>query len=242
MILIGVIILGFILITSMVKVVPQRTAIIVERLGKYRATYTAGFQIIIPFIDKIRYRHTLKEQAIDDLVQLFALFQDSRIFRTHAVFAWNAQGLNIGSHVSQFLGIAQGHGKRIHGRVVTQAPTNVSDLLDDHGGMLTGQLREGTVGTARTAGQVTGAADFIGFLASLGITLELQGLDFFTFLLIPDIAFLLNAAFMRSRGDAAKTMVGPMPGTAPLTKDFFISFLSISKKQIRLRAIIQFIR
>ncbi|MGB8489799.1 MAG: stomatin-like protein [Bacteroidales bacterium] len=65
MILIGVIILGFILITTMVKVVPQRTAIIVERLGKYRATYTAGFQIIIPFIDKIRYRHTLKEQAID---------------------------------------------------------------------------------------------------------------------------------------------------------------------------------
>ncbi|MBP5589913.1 MAG: paraslipin [Bacteroidales bacterium] len=49
----------------MVKIVPQRTAIIVERLGKYKATYTAGFQILIPFIDKIRYRHTLKEQAID---------------------------------------------------------------------------------------------------------------------------------------------------------------------------------
>jgi regulator of protease activity HflC (stomatin/prohibitin superfamily) len=64
-ILIGVIILAFILIASMVKVVPQRTAIIVERLGKYRATFTAGFQILIPFIDKIRYRHTLKEQAID---------------------------------------------------------------------------------------------------------------------------------------------------------------------------------
>ncbi len=64
-ILIGVIILAFILIASMIKVVPQRTAIIVERLGKFRATYTAGFQILIPFIDKIRYRHTLKEQAID---------------------------------------------------------------------------------------------------------------------------------------------------------------------------------
>src|SRR5512136_3386354 len=64
-ILIGVIILGFILIASMIKVVPQRTAIIVERLGKYRATFSAGFQILIPFIDKIRYRHTLKEQAID---------------------------------------------------------------------------------------------------------------------------------------------------------------------------------
>jgi len=64
-ILIGIIILTFILISSMVKVVPQRTAIIVERLGKYRATFTAGFQVLIPFVDKIRYRHTLKEQAID---------------------------------------------------------------------------------------------------------------------------------------------------------------------------------
>jgi regulator of protease activity HflC (stomatin/prohibitin superfamily) len=64
-ILIGVILLGFILIASMIRIVPQRTAIIVERLGKYKATYTAGFQLIIPFIDKVRYRHTLKEQAID---------------------------------------------------------------------------------------------------------------------------------------------------------------------------------
>ena len=51
-ILIGVIFLGFILIASMIKIVPQRTAIIVERLGKYRATFTAGFQILIlnPYI------------------------------------------------------------------------------------------------------------------------------------------------------------------------------------------------
>lgn len=69
-ILIGAILLVFILISTMVKVVPQRTAIIVERLGKYRATFTAGFQIIIPFIDKVRYRHTLKEQAIDVAPQI----------------------------------------------------------------------------------------------------------------------------------------------------------------------------
>ena len=64
-ILIGAIILGFILIASMIKVVPQRMAIIVERLGKFKAVYSAGFQILIPFIDKVRYKHTLKEQAID---------------------------------------------------------------------------------------------------------------------------------------------------------------------------------
>jgi regulator of protease activity HflC (stomatin/prohibitin superfamily) len=69
-ILVGVIFLAFILIASMIKIVPQRTAIIVERLGKYRATFTAGFQLLIPFIDKVRYRHTLKEQAIDVAPQI----------------------------------------------------------------------------------------------------------------------------------------------------------------------------
>ncbi len=69
-ILVGIIFLAFILIASMIKIVPQRTAIIVERLGKYRATFTAGFQILIPFIDKVRYKHTLKEQAIDVAPQI----------------------------------------------------------------------------------------------------------------------------------------------------------------------------
>jgi regulator of protease activity HflC (stomatin/prohibitin superfamily) len=69
-ILIGIILLGFILIVSMIKIVPQRTAIIVERLGKYRGTFTAGFQLLIPFLDKVRYRHTLKEQAIDVAPQI----------------------------------------------------------------------------------------------------------------------------------------------------------------------------
>src|SRR5664280_1735675 len=69
-ILVGIILLGFILIASMIKIVPQRTAIIVERLGKYRGTFTAGFQLLIPFFDKIRYRHTLKEQAIDVAPQI----------------------------------------------------------------------------------------------------------------------------------------------------------------------------
>lgn len=46
-------------------IVPQRTAFIVERLGRYRCTLEAGFHILVPFIDRIAYRHTLKEQAID---------------------------------------------------------------------------------------------------------------------------------------------------------------------------------
>ena len=64
-VLYGLIGLVLIIIISNVKVVPQRSAYIVERLGKYRGTLMAGFKILMPFIDKIRYKHTLKEQAID---------------------------------------------------------------------------------------------------------------------------------------------------------------------------------
>jgi regulator of protease activity HflC (stomatin/prohibitin superfamily) len=46
-------------------VVPQQSAFVVERLGKYRGTLHAGFHILIPFIDTIRYRHSLKESALD---------------------------------------------------------------------------------------------------------------------------------------------------------------------------------
>lgn len=57
--------LAVLILYSTVKIVPQRSAYIVERLGKYRTTLTAGFYILIPFIDKVAYKHTLKEQAND---------------------------------------------------------------------------------------------------------------------------------------------------------------------------------
>ena len=46
-------------------IVPQTTAFIVERLGKPRCTLAAGFHILVPFFDRIAYKHTLTEQAID---------------------------------------------------------------------------------------------------------------------------------------------------------------------------------
>ena len=61
--LVAVIVLVAVLKTAIV--VPQKTVFIVERLGKYSCTLDAGFHILIPFIDNVAYRHTLKEQAID---------------------------------------------------------------------------------------------------------------------------------------------------------------------------------
>ncbi len=48
-----------------VRIVPQKTAFIVQRLGKYHATLEAGFHLLLPFLDKVAYKHTLKEQAVD---------------------------------------------------------------------------------------------------------------------------------------------------------------------------------
>jgi regulator of protease activity HflC (stomatin/prohibitin superfamily) len=64
-ILIGLIFFAFIIFINTVRTVPQRSAFIVERLGKYNSTLEAGFHILIPFVDKIAYRQTLKEQALD---------------------------------------------------------------------------------------------------------------------------------------------------------------------------------
>ena len=57
----------FVLITiaKTAVVVPQQSAYVVERLGRYHGTLSAGFHVLLPFVDTIRYRHSLKEIAID---------------------------------------------------------------------------------------------------------------------------------------------------------------------------------
>ncbi len=51
-------------------VVPQQNAFVVERLGRFSSSLNAGFHILIPFIDRIAYRHSLKEHAIDIAEQI----------------------------------------------------------------------------------------------------------------------------------------------------------------------------
>jgi len=64
-ILIGVLVFAFIVFLRTVRIVPQKQAYIIERLGKYSTTLEAGFHILMPFVDRVSYKHTLKEQAID---------------------------------------------------------------------------------------------------------------------------------------------------------------------------------
>lgn len=62
---IGVVLLIIIVLLKTAQVVPQRKAFVIERLGKYSRTLEAGFHILVPFIDKIAYKHSLKEVAVD---------------------------------------------------------------------------------------------------------------------------------------------------------------------------------
>ncbi|GGP46594.1 SPFH domain-containing protein [Shewanella saliphila] len=66
MIIWGVIFAIFVLkLFQSIRLVPTKSAYIVERLGKYHSTLDAGFHALIPFIDKVAYIHDLKEETID---------------------------------------------------------------------------------------------------------------------------------------------------------------------------------
>lgn len=66
----GILSIGFavaviIVIFKTARIVPQRSNFVIERLGKYSRTLDSGFHLLIPFIDKVAYMHTLKEEVID---------------------------------------------------------------------------------------------------------------------------------------------------------------------------------
>jgi regulator of protease activity HflC (stomatin/prohibitin superfamily) len=61
---------AFVVLVKTAIVVPQQSAFIVERLGKYSSTLHAGFHILFPFIERVAYRHNLKESALDIAEQI----------------------------------------------------------------------------------------------------------------------------------------------------------------------------
>ncbi|MDR2386948.1 MAG: paraslipin [Deltaproteobacteria bacterium] len=64
-ILIGLAFFLLFIFVNYVRIVPQNQAFVVERLGKYSSTLISGFHLLIPFFDRVAYKHTLKEQVID---------------------------------------------------------------------------------------------------------------------------------------------------------------------------------
>ncbi len=61
----GFVFVAIIILLKTAVVVPQQQGYVIERLGKYSRTLNAGFHILFPFLERIAYKHTLKEQAVD---------------------------------------------------------------------------------------------------------------------------------------------------------------------------------
>ncbi len=58
-------VIAVIFVAKSVKVVPQQSAWVVERLGKYHGVLTPGLNVLVPFVDRLAYQHSLKEIALD---------------------------------------------------------------------------------------------------------------------------------------------------------------------------------
>jgi regulator of protease activity HflC (stomatin/prohibitin superfamily) len=63
--LIGLVALVFLVFFKLIRIVPEEEAWIVEQFGKYKRTLGPGLHLVIPFVQKVAYQHTLKEEAID---------------------------------------------------------------------------------------------------------------------------------------------------------------------------------
>ncbi len=66
----AIVLLVVVVLFKTAVIVPQQSAYVIERLGRYSRTLQAGFHILLPFLDTVAYKHTLKEQAIDISEQL----------------------------------------------------------------------------------------------------------------------------------------------------------------------------
>ena len=112
----------------------------------------------------------------------------------------NTERFDVGGGIGHGLRMLQRFlGERIHGRVVAQTIDDINHLLGQHGRVLAGELREGSIRTTRTAGQVAGTADFVFFLAICGITLEFEGFCRLAIHLVPLITRRLDTCFLWSR-------------------------------------------
>ncbi len=58
-------VVAIVVIVKTAIIVPQQSAYVIEMLGRYRTTYQAGFYVLIPFIQRVAYKHSLKEEAVD---------------------------------------------------------------------------------------------------------------------------------------------------------------------------------
>jgi len=85
------------LLARTLQVVPQQSAYVVERLGKYSRTLHAGFHILVPFLERVAYGHSLKEQAVDVAEQV-CITRDNVLVGVDAVLYMQVMDPHLASY------------------------------------------------------------------------------------------------------------------------------------------------
>ncbi|MFN2425187.1 MAG: SPFH domain-containing protein [Candidatus Binatia bacterium] len=100
LVVVALALLVLLLIAKTAVVVPQQNAFVVERLGKYHATLGAGFHILVPFVDVIRYKHSLKEEALDIPEQVCITRDNVQVHVDGVIYlqVLNAERASYGAH------------------------------------------------------------------------------------------------------------------------------------------------
>ena len=83
-VILGLALLFIIILAKTAVVVPEGHAYVVERLGRYSDTRGPGFHILLPFVDVVRYRYSLKEQVVELPTQICTT-RDDRQIEVHAI-------------------------------------------------------------------------------------------------------------------------------------------------------------
>ncbi len=64
-VLAAIVVVILVSVARSIRIVPAKTVLVIERLGKYAKTLHAGFHVLVPFLDRVAYSHSMKEQAVD---------------------------------------------------------------------------------------------------------------------------------------------------------------------------------
>ena len=89
----GFVFVAIIILLKTAVVVPQQNGYVIERLGKYAKTLNAGFHILIPFLERIAYKHTLKEQAVDIAEQICITNDNVQVLDKNNVMVCDSRGV-----------------------------------------------------------------------------------------------------------------------------------------------------
>ncbi|APV52221.1 paraslipin [Betaproteobacteria bacterium GR16-43] len=88
-----------VLVIEGVRVVPQQQAWVVERLGKFHATLPPGLNVIVPFVDRVAYRHSLKEVPLD-IPEQVCITKDNTQLAVDGIIYYQVQDPKLASYGS----------------------------------------------------------------------------------------------------------------------------------------------